>query len=57
MCNNCDGEEKKEGIRLDRRKKTKVAAGESAILPSSTVKLSTLSPPSLIRRFQLVKNQ
>ena len=57
MCNNCDGEAKKKVIRLKRRKKTKVAAGESATLPSSTVILSSLSPPSLIRRFHLVKNQ
>ena len=57
MCNNCDGEAKKEGIRLDRRKKTKVAAGESGILPSSTTKFSTLSTSEMAKRYQLSQNR
>ena len=57
MCYNCDGDAKKELIRLNRRKKTKVAASESGILPSSTVEFSSLSPPSIIQRHQLSQNQ
>ena len=57
MCNNCDGNEKRELIRLSRREKTKVAAGESGILPSSTTKFSTLSTSDMTKRYQLSQNR
>ena len=56
MCYNCDGDSKRELIRLSRRKKTKVVAGESGILPSSTTKFSTLSPSEMAKRYQLSQN-
>ena len=56
MCYSCDGDAKKEAKRIDRREKTKIAAGDSRYLSTSLVNFTSLLSTAMTRRFKSIKN-